>query len=89
MNAVYYIKDTDFPDFEELYEVGAGEERLESADLPPFDPSCNVSRRNGFKNTKQDVFGANEMSYFCDNAEKTVRPGHHGHVFCFALEVSA
>lgn len=81
MNSALYMHDADFRDFEELYEVGAGEEVAESLYFLLCDPSYDVRRQSELEDRSHDLFEPSDMEDFCDLAKTLTELGIYGHVF--------
>lgn len=83
MNLFFYIHDADICELEELHTASSKENLLESADLIFCNPCCNVRRYRMEKSLSHDVFGPNNMAYFCKRAKWMTMPRNRCHSFRF------
>lgn len=86
MDSVYYIYHADFDNFEKYHKDGAGEELAESVDFLLCDPLYNTRCQSELEDTSHNVFEQNDMDDLCKLAEKSVKPGSHGHAYCSLLQ---
>lgn len=72
-------------DFKELYEAVTGEELAQLFHFLLCKPSDDVKRQGELKNTRNDIFGPNDMNDSCDLAKTFIEPHDSGYAFCSAL----
>lgn len=80
----FYIYNAALPEFEELHEVGTGEELGDSMHFRTWGPPHIVRCQGEIENTNHDVSRRNEMDGFLDLAKKLIKSVDNGHLFCSA-----